>query len=239
MKRRALLIGNSRGLQGVKKDIINFQKFLTGKYGGAWRNEEITRMMNPSKKTLLLEISKIKAERYDYVIVLFSGHGGYQRSTILEINGNGEVISDTELFGLSPRQLSIFDCCRAIENYDLAMESLNERQLFSVTDSLDGIRERYENRIMQSLPYQYKLYACKIGQCAYDCEDGSGAYYLKNLIKQAQSITTPYGLVGDVHEDAAKATFLQVLIDKKEYQNPVSSVSKYLSTQQLILSLKP
>lgn len=239
MKRRALLIGNSRGLQGVKKDIVNFQAFLMGRYGGAWKGGEIVTMMNPTLSDLRQRINIIKEERNDFVIVMFSGHGGYQRQTVLEINGNGEIITESELYNLAPRQISIFDCCRAVENYGAGLESLNETKLFSVNDSIDSIRQRYDERIMQAIPQQNMLYACKIGQCAYDSDDGSGAYYLKNLIKYAKAITNPFGLVGHVHEDAADATSTEVFIDKGKNQDPVATVLKVLTTQQLIISLKP
>ena len=239
MKRRALLIGNSRGLAGVKRDIANFQAFLMGRYGGAWRRGEIETMMNPTLADLKSKLSVIKAERNDFVIVMFSGHGGYERTTVLEINGQNEIIDDTELLGLAPRQISIFDCCRAVCGYQEEREMLVERKLFSVTDSIDTIRHRYDSRIMQAIPQQGRLYACKIGQCAHDHEDGSGAYYLNNLLKHACTISQAYGLVGDVHEEAAESTKTEVMIYENDIQEPVCVLPKCLSSQQLIFSVHP
>lgn len=239
MKRRALLIGNSRGLQGVKKDIVNFQAFLMGRYGGAWKKGEILIEMNPTLTNLKQKIALIKEENDDFVIFMFSGHGGYERDTVLEINGWGESIHETELTGLAPRQISVFDCCRVCENYEKSLESLNETKLFSYCDSVDKIRQRYEARIMQAIPQQDRLYACKIGQCANDASDGSGAYYLKNLIKHAKTIDEDYGLVGHVHEDAAQDTTKEVRLKENELQEPVASLPKCLSSQQLIISLRP
>lgn len=239
MKRRALLIGNSRGLAGVKRDIANMRQFLMGRYGGAWRNGEIETMMNPSLSDLKTKLKVIKAEQNDFVIVLFSGHGGYERTTVLEINGQNEIIDDTELIGLAPRQISIFDCCRVVCGYQEEREMLLERKLFSITDSVDTIRQRYDSRIMQAIPQQDRLYACKIGQCAHDHQDGSGAYYLNNLLKHARSISGAYGLVGDVHEDAAEDTKTEVLIKENAIQEPVCSLHKCLSSQQLIISIHP
>ena len=239
MKRRALLIGNSRGLAGVKRDIANMRQFLMGRYGGAWRNGEIETMMNPSLSDLKSKLKVIKAEQNDFVIVLFSGHGGYERTTVLEINGQNEIIDDTELIGLAPRQISIFDCCRVVCSYQEEREMLLERKLFSITDSVDTIRQRYDSRIMQAIPQQDRLYACKIGQCAHDHQDGSGAYYLNNLLKHARSISGAYGLVGDVHEDATEDTKTEVLIKENAIQEPVCSLHKCLSSQQLIISIHP
>lgn len=239
MKRRALLIGNSRGLAGVKRDIANMRQFLMGRYGGAWRNGEIETMMNPSLSDLKSKLKVIKAEQNDFVIVLFSGHGGYERTTVLEINGQNEIIDDTELIGLAPRQISIFDCCRVVCSYQEEREMLMERKLFSITDSVDTIRQRYDSRIIQAIPQQGRLYACRIGQCAHDHEDGRGAYYLNNLLKHARSISGAYGLVGDVHEDASEDTKTEVLIKENAIQEPVCSLPKCLSSQQLIISVHP
>ena len=239
MKRRALLIGNSRGLAGVKQDIANFQAFLMGRYGGAWRRGEIETMMNPALADLKSKLNTVKAEQNDFVIVMFSGHGGYERTTVLEINGQNEIIDDTELMGLAPRQISVFDCCRALCSYQEEREMLMERKLFSETDSVDTIRQRYDSRIMQAIPQQDRLYACKIGQCAYDHQDGSGAYYLNNLLKHARSISGAYGLVGDVHEEAAESTKTEVMIWENAIQEPVCSIPKCLSSQQLIISIHP
>lgn len=239
MKRRALLIGNSRGLQGVKKDMVNFQAFLMGRFGGAWKKGEIMIEMNPTLADLRKKIELIKDEKNDFVIVMYSGHGGYERDTVLEINSKGEIIHEIELIGLAPRQITIFDCCRVCESYEKSLESLNETKLFSVTDSTDRIRQRYEARIMRAIPQQDRLYACKIGQCAHDASDGTGAYYLKNLINHAKTIDGDFGLVGYIHEDAAQDTTIEVGIKENELQEPVASLPKCLSSQQLIISLKP
>ena len=41
MKRIALLIGNSNGLPGVKKDIAHWIQFLESDQGGQWTDDEI------------------------------------------------------------------------------------------------------------------------------------------------------------------------------------------------------
>ena len=236
MKRRALLIGNSKGLGGVKKDIVNFKAFLMGIHGGAWNFGEIEMLMNPSKSLLLDRINRIKAEENDFVITMFSGHGGYQRTTILEINGDGEVIEESKLWSLAPKQISIFDCCRTVCDYTEEREILNEVKTFSRDDEKTFARHIYENRIGSAAIQQNKLYACSIGQCAYDNGE-EGAYYLKNLIRSAKTITGSYGLVGDVHDVAAQGTHTEVMISQNAIQDPVANLPKLLSAQQLILSV--
>lgn len=237
MKRRALLLGNSKGLGGVKKDIVNFKAFLLGNHGGAWYDCEIDVLMNPSKALLMDTIKRIKAEENDFVITMFSGHGGYQRDTVLEINGDGNVIMDSDLWNLAPKQISIYDCCRAVSDYTEEREVLNEVRTFSRDDEKLVARRFYESRIGSAVAQQNKLYACSIGQCAYDNGE-EGAYYLKNLIYRAKTLTGSYGLVGDVHEVAAQDTYIEVKVREKAIQEPVAILPKLLSSQQLIISIR-
>ena len=237
MRRRALLFGNSKGLGGVKKDIVNFKAFLLGNQGGAWYDREIDVMMNPSKALLMDTIKRIKAEEYDFVITMFSGHGGYQRGTVLEINGDGDVIMDSDLWNLASKQISIYDCCRAVCDYTEEREVLNEVKAFSRDDEKLAARRIYESRIGTAAAQQNKLYACSIEQCAYDNGE-EGAYYLKNLIYRAKTVTGNYGLVGDVHEVAAQDTYIEVKVRENAIQEPVATLPKLLSSQQLIISIR-
>ena len=107
MKRRALLIGNSNGLGGVKIDIDNYIRFLKSDIGGKWYDSEITIEMNPSKSGLLTIIQQLKTEKNDFAFVVFSGHGAYTRNTILELNRIEETISELELKYISSRQIFI------------------------------------------------------------------------------------------------------------------------------------
>lgn len=237
MKRRALLFGNSKGLGGVKKDIVNFKAFLLGNHGGAWYDREIDVLMNPSKALLMDTIKRIKAEENDFVVTMFSGHGGYQRGTVLEINGDGDVIMDSDLWNLAPKQISIFDCCRAMCDYTEEREVINEVKTFSRDDEKLAARRLYESRIGSAAVQQNKLYACSIGQCAYDNGE-EGGYYLKNLIYRAKTVKGSYGLVGDVHEVAAQDTHIEVKVRENATQDPVATLPKLLSSQQLIISIR-
>ena len=81
--------------------------------------------MNPERIILLSCINGIKDRRPDFAIIVFSGHGAYQRHTILEINENGDTISENDLIGIAPRQISVFDCCREVV---VKEEALSESQ---------------------------------------------------------------------------------------------------------------
>ncbi len=236
MKRKALLIGNSNGLPGVKKDILKWQSFLMSNTGGKWFSSEIDINMNPTKASLMSKIEEIK-NKYDFVIVMFSGHGAYSKGTILEINDKDEYIYENDLKNIAPRQISVFDCCRALVTQDSISESL---RTFSIKDqAISNIRQAYETRIMMSNPQQISLYACSIGESAYDSNDGG--YYTKNFLESTNIFIDgqPFSTVGIVHGASAAKTTFEVKEKENKIQRPDAFLPKCLSSQQLIISINP
>jgi len=236
MRRKALLIGNTSGLPGVKVDITRFSDFLGSKSGGAWSlsSGEIEVLVNKKKSDVLHRIDQMRRESFDYVIVLFSGHGGQVRQTVLEINEEGEKINETSLRCISDRQLNIYDCCRKYSTSTPKIASFN----LSLTESLNRVRERYDNRIMQAIPQQVLLYSCSIGQGSYDTAEGG--VYLTNLLAAARKINSATGfkLVGAAHQEAILPTHLRSLLCQQGPQDPDAILQKCLSDQQLIISMK-
>ena len=111
MKRKALLFGNTTAA-GAQNDLLNWVYFLKSGRGGVWWDSEIQILSNPSKAYLQAWLKIIKDGGYDFVLVAYAGHGGWIRSTILEINPNGETIDEVDLKGLAPREILALDCCR-------------------------------------------------------------------------------------------------------------------------------
>lgn len=230
MKRKALLIGNSNGLSGVKLDISNMSSFLTSDRGGAWISSEFVVLMNPTKIELTTAINKIKLERPDFCLVLFSGHGGYRKQTILELNKHGEEVEESLLLNLAPRQITILDCCRSVIN--TVTKSLDSVSFSSLRESYNSVRQRYDQRIMQAIPQQVQLYGCSVGQASYDTSEG--AVYLNNFLAAAKAIDTSSSskTVGMAHAEAAELTI------KQKKQTPDAVLPKCLTLQQLIISIK-
>ena len=231
MNKKIFLIGNNDGLPGVKKDFLNYETFFTSEIGGNWNGSEIISKMNPTESELKTELQKLKAANLDFLIIIFSGHAGQEREVILEINGNGDLISESELKNLARRQLNIYDCCRA--PISLVEFSESERELMTKSAQFrTNIRKLYEERIMQAIPQQLYLYACSIGETAEDTS--LGGLYSVNLIHAAKNIVNDYMTVGQAHQLAASET-------KKNRgdQNPDSVLVRCLSSQELILSINP
>lgn len=236
MKRKAILIGNTNGLNGVKIDIMSFSAFLKSDTGGSWYDSEITMLHNPKKADLVASVAFWRSQSYDYVIVLFSGHGGQLRNdTVLEINGDGETINESTLRHIASRQLNIYDCCRA--HPQPAMESIAAMDSLNYMEKrASSIRLRYEARIMEAIPQQVLLYSCSVGEYSYDTPNG--AVYLSGFLGASKSFasTQSFMLVGVAHQFAAQST-VESCKDKKYKQNPEAYLPKCLSSQQLIISV--
>lgn len=231
MNKRALLIGNNGGgLEGVKIDLYSYKQFLKGQIGGSWFDSEIKLCLNPSRSSVLDLISTYRNMKLDYFIFMFSGHAGQLRDTVLELNPDEELLSESRFNDLGTRQLNIFDCCRSFPE-PLAEKSLNEsiRKAFSATGST---REQYERRIMQAIPQSVSLYSCSIGETSSDTS--SGGIYFQNLLSCATSFTSTYKLVGTTHEEAKQLTERRA-----PKQHPDAVLPKCLSFQQLIFSINP
>ena len=233
MKRQALLFGNTTAA-GAQNDLLNWDKFLKSGRGGAWKDYEIQILSNPSKAYLQAWLKIIKDGGYDFVLVAYAGHGGWERSTILEINPDGETINEVELKGLASREILSLDCCRATGAATQIVDEVLEKS-FSA-DTFSNIRARYDNRMMQAIPQQVALYACRAGECAYCTNDGG--YYTKNLLKQ--SAATPanqFVTINQAHNNAALSTKNEVLKKENKIQTPDISCVRCLSSQQLIIGI--
>ena len=99
---------------------------------------------------------------------------------------------------------------------------------FAITDT----RERFEKRIMEANHQQINLYACAIGECAHDTSQGGA--YSKNFLSCSSNIPGEFKLVGTAHNEASILTI-------KEFpdQHPEGDLLRLLSSQQLIIGIRP
>jgi hypothetical protein len=235
MEKRILLLGNNEGLPGVKVDLKNYKDFFKSPIGGSWLETEIDTMINPTKSELTNKLRLYSGLTLDYLIIIYSGHGGQERETLLEINPNGELIGESELIYISKRQLNIFDCCRCYP------EALHESYQFKVlVKSFSGLnlRQEYEKRILQAISQQVILYSCAIGEISNDTKEGG--IYSQNFLKSARQIDNEYKLIGTTHVEAAEKTIEETKkFPKERHQTPESVLPKCLSSQQLIISINP
>jgi hypothetical protein len=234
MKRNALLIGNTGGLSGTGIDIERTHQFLKSPLGGQWHDSEITKLLNPSKKLVTESLNRMRGEWADYTFFLFTGHGCHEGQTVLSLNDNNEHMLETDLNGIADRQLSIFDCCRAVpqELQKSAME-----MYASLSESANTTRQRYERRIMQAAKQHARLYSCSLGEVSLDTSEG--ALYLSYLLGAAKSIP-PGSEVVTIEEahSVARTNTINAANKLGNKQTPAAIQAKLPRDMQLILSIK-
>lgn len=191
MKRFAIIIGCSGiGRQyrsGIEKDVDNFIEYLQSNKGGAWNGDEILSLKNKPKTIILDSINNTKGN-YDYVLVMFSGHGNY--STVMNerrlYTNDGEFFYESDILGMASKQLTIIDSC-ACEERELIEDSLTKAVLFaSESVNIREVYRRFFDDWVESCPNQsIMMYSCDEGEESSDSDNGG--LYAYNLIVAAKN----------------------------------------------------
>lgn len=234
MKRFALLICNNTA-SGATHDIVKWQRFLESTNGGAWKTNEIVPKVNPSLSDVRNTIELIKLVKYDFLIVVYAGHGDWKRTTNLELNPRGEIIQESEFFNLAPREIICLDCCRGVSPLTEVVDEAQER-MFSDSQR-DTIRGMYDRRMMEAYPQQVNLYACQVGESAYG--DSNGGFYTNNLLDQANHFlpNETYQTVNCAHIMASPLTTAETLAKVGKDQHPDMVAARYMFNKQLIIGI--
>lgn len=239
MKRKAIIIGNSRELNATPMDMLRFSKFLMSLQGGAWEKEEIVEYKDKAANDILKVIDDIKAENNDYVIVYFTGHGGVQGDTILEVNSASELLKENSFFGLATRQLNIMDCCRCLATTPLSIYG-SSRGMSPMQRALrDEVRKEYEELVMNAAPQLVRMYSCREGESSWPSKDGS--YYTNNLIGCAKDLLNTNSVVRvyQCHDATAVKTAADVQNDLHRDQHPDIIPTKCLAQAELPICFNP
>lgn len=242
MKRKALLLGDTRGLDAIsKKDIENITNFLKSDGGGAWDDSEIDPLIDKHSDDLFKRIEDVKAEANDFVLVYFTGHGGTRGDTILEVNPNPDYLEAGSFLNLAPRQINIFDCCR----HDVANPievsvgvGKKKRKAFDANNT-EKVRLKYEQLVMNACPQSVNLYSCSKGEGS--SFNANGSYYTQCLIESAKDLlpTMDVVRVHDCHKMAAIATADMAFKERGIQQHPEIEPAKCLYAQELPICFNP
>lgn len=237
MKKKALLIGNSRNLEGTSKDMLDFQMFLMSEQGGAWEQDEIRALIDTPISQLKCVIDEVKQESYDYVIVYFTGHGGCRNETIMEVNPQNECIMESLLVGLSPKQLNILDCCRS---WIPGNVPIDEDHSCAPSDIRAEIKKEYENLIEAAAEQQVRIYSCREGESSYPFRGGKGSVYSQCFLESAKALLKKQDVVSvyDCHKNAALET-MRIIQGNNLTQTPDIIPAKCLSALELPISFNP
>lgn len=194
MKRLAILIQSPlSGIDyrpGVCVDITRWMGFLMSLPGGAWTENEILVLNNPTK--LQLRTSLIRAKYSDFSIVVFSGHGFVQKDeflgddeTYLYLNEsedrNESVISEYELNPGTPRCILSFDCCRDFENRPINECAMDEAFACWSESNREYYRREFERQVMRCEKGCARLYSASVTESAND--DPSFTQILLSFVK--------------------------------------------------------
>lgn len=184
-------------------------------------------------------INKIRDEKNDYIIVYFTGHGGLQGDTIVEVNPKNELLKENSLFGLAERQMNILDCCRCQVTTPLNIYG-SSRSINPLQRTLrDEVRKEYEELVMNAAPQLARMYSCKEGESSWSSKDGS--YYTSNLIGCAKELlkTNRVVRVHQCHDAAAIKTATDVQNDLQRDQHPDIIPTKCLAQAELPICFNP
>lgn len=239
MKRKALIIGNTRGETGVSEDVRHYKEFLRRESGGAWEWEEIDVKLDLSRVAFKQLIDTYKAAHYDYFVVIFTGHGGVSRlnnDTVLELSvqyGVAQDVHEREFQNIAPRQLNILDCCRSYYNEGMVKEAtLTNRAVrasFSQAPSREHARAVYDALVEGSCPGTITLYACSVGQSAKG-EAGKGGAFSNALLNFS-------GFIADIPlytvEEAFQSARDEVVRNTFGQQEPSAMLLRCMANQRL------
>lgn len=223
MKRYAYFLSNTEGLTGIVKDVRDFKAFLLSLSGGAWKATEFGGQPNCSLKQVTLDLDWIRNQKFDYVIFYYSGHGSWERGTVLEINET-EHILERATWGLAERQLSVFDCCRVVQSNTIIKNAIARDESFNSADSYRQVaRMKFDRLVANATSQRVDLYACEVGECA--TATSSGSIYTQALLSVAENVSRDKDVsaVG-VHDLCCS----HVVSEAKKYgvsQNPKRSCS--------------
>lgn len=194
MKKAVQIIVNNAGGIGAYDDETRYKEFFGRLIGGAWNPREILpTLVEPSRFRVIERLKKIKALGIDYLVLVFSGHGGMSKdeeNTTLCLKGRGGnkmyEILDVELCNYIPRQLIILDCCRVRQKNSLVDFLSRPRGLIKEANSSCltrmCVRAAYERAIEATEDGNLLVYACAPGKSTTgaDREGGVFSNYLKS-----------------------------------------------------------
>jgi hypothetical protein len=180
MSRIALLIEASKSkkhgdLPGAVEDVASYASFLASDFGGAWKDDEIRVLNNPSKD--LVNAWLKVAKNADYAFITFSGHGYHAvgkgiNETRLLINDDQEM-AVSELNPGNPRVLIIPDACRKVTPVTMEKSarsiqaSLTEAARF-LKPNRQRCRELFDKGITNAELGSIYMYSCDLNEAAGD-----------------------------------------------------------------------
>lgn len=197
MTRQAILIGAPSVkpvLSGVRQDLKDIKAFLLSNSGGAWREDEIITLIDPSPHEVQAFVNASKSK--DYVFITCSGHGEHQigknlDETVMYLNEE-ETISINNINPQNKRHLIIVDVCRGIVRPVERQKAIFEASMESYSNkAYVNYRQVFDDAVMRTSEGRIVVYSCDINQSAGD--DGTGGVFTQELLKSPEQFKPKNG----------------------------------------------
>lgn len=197
MKKKIYIIrGDETDLPGIEYDIKHLVSFFTSPCGGGWLPNEIEEISFTRSSFLSITLENIKLLELEYIILIYSGHGGVEDGLLNIYSCRGRPYPIYKMLNLAEKQLSIFDCCRkTVIRHD--SEPLTE-SILTKRANLYTTRFMYEGMVHRAIPQQCVLFACSDEECATDTNNG--AVYINQLLRHAKGYSDDFTCWKSVHE---------------------------------------
>lgn len=190
--RQAILIESSilashPTLAGARADAANLGSFLLEDHAGAWEQDEIALLHNPSVADVRSVLRE--AATKDYVFLAFSGHGYHVRGRSLEEDriclGSTEEMAVSELNPGTARFTCLIDTCRKVEAAPLVLEA---RKFANAAKALKydyrwRCRQLFDDALSNSERGTISLFSCDLDEAAGETKEGG--YFTSSLLDSA------------------------------------------------------
>lgn len=208
MNRKALIISvpdtlNQTDLPGTKIDSVNWYTYLTSLVGGAWDDEEIIRLENPSSADVLSTVKRLSDLNIDFGFVAFSGHGYVKNIPQIGILKNqiilhdGKELSSNDL-SISRKGIVLLDSCREVVN-----QPLNESIEKGFADIRNlGYRNQASRFQIRNLFWELNYpinsgtifcYGCELNEFAREDKRDGGLFTKELILKGKRSTNFSFG----------------------------------------------
>lgn len=230
MTRQAILIGAPSVkpvLPGVQQDLKDIKAFLLSNSGGAWQENEILTLIDPSPHEVQTYVNASKSK--DYVFITCSGHGEHQigkklDETVMYLNEK-ETIFINSINPQNKRHLIIVDVCRGIVRLIERQKAVLEVDMQSFANkAYIDYRKVFDNAVMSSTEGRIVVYSCDINQSAGD--DGTGGVFTQELLKSPQQFKPNNGNYGIVNIEQAFDVAKEMTYKKNAPQSAVLNAGR-------------
>jgi len=190
MNRIAILIGsplsdnNPDYLSGVRYDIDNFYNFLKSSTGGAWSDEEIVYLKNPTIQHFATVKQKYSGR--DFAFVYFSGHGFYSQKIddqVLHLNDN-EKIKSSHFLNFASKQITLFDACRVFSDWSNFLGAIEKPDLVYDFKNPEQAKFNYLSQIQRVDSGQAILFSTQQGNTSSE-DPNNGGFFSSSILLAA------------------------------------------------------